>query len=69
MGALPMGFLTSYKVALANLAVSLGATTAVPDDIVVLQMTAGSVRVQTSTAFYRHQTAQAFVHHLQCCGM
>ena len=69
MGNLPPGFLTSYKVALANLAVAVGAVGAVPDDIVVLQMTAGSVRVETSTAFYRDQTAQAFVHHLQCCGV
>jgi hypothetical protein len=55
MGNLPAGWLASYKVALANLAVSVGATGTTAADIVVLQMTAGSVHVETAAAFYTTQ--------------
>ena len=62
----PAGFLESYKTALSNLGRSVGAQTA-PDNIRVVELSAGSINVTSSTSFYTLAAAAAFVGELRCC--
>lgn len=60
------GFVKSYQVALSNLARSLGSQI-VPEDIVLIQLTAGSINVETLTDFYLYSQGELFEEQLTCC--